>query len=143
MNEKTYNAAYKIACRDFASAGDASRNMKRTLQQIGIDNKVIRRVSIATYEAEMNISIHSLGGEIIFSVDNKNIYIESVDRGPGIKDIELAMTEGYSTASNEIREMGFGAGMGLPNMKACSDEFAISSKVNEGTKIKMTFMIRR
>lgn len=136
-----YNASYAVSSRDFNNAGNASRKIKKTLQQIGIDQKIVRRVSIATYEAEMNIAIHSIGGEIFITVDEHAITILSIDKGPGIEDIDLAMTEGYSTAAQEIQEMGFGAGMGLPNMKVCADKFEISSIVNEGTNIRMIFKI--
>lgn len=141
MVGESYNTSYKIYSRDFSNAGNASRSIKKTLQQIGINNRIIRRVSIATYEAELNIAIHSSGGEIFITVDDKFITILSIDKGPGIENVELAMTEGYSTADKEIQEMGFGAGMGLPNMKVCADKFEISSKVSEGTNIRMIFKI--
>ncbi|MFZ7131459.1 MAG: ATP-binding protein [Eubacteriales bacterium] len=143
MVQNIYNTSYTVSSRDFTNAGNASRKIKKTLQQIGIDNKVIRRVSIATYEAEMNIAIHSNGGEIFVTVDDHAITILSIDKGPGIENIALAMTEGFSTADKEIQEMGFGAGMGLPNMKFCADNFEISSTIDEGTNIRMYFKIRR
>ena len=122
---------------DFVRAGEASSSIKKILRQLGIDSATIRNISIATYEAEMNIVIHSLGGKIVLEVTPGFIKITASDRGPGIADIGLAMQEGYSTASEKIREMGFGAGMGLPNMKKCSDRFCVSSSVGKGTVISM------
>ncbi|WP_257532649.1 ATP-binding protein [Irregularibacter muris] len=124
---------------EFASAGKASSRIKKILQNIGLNNAFVRKVAIATYEAEMNLVIHSLGGQITISIGEGKVIIEVEDRGPGIENIELAMTEGYSTATEVIREMGFGAGMGLPNIKKCSDDLSIQSKVGEGTKMIMSF----
>ncbi|WIV10569.1 anti-sigma regulatory factor [Proteiniborus sp. MB09-C3] len=129
---------YYIMKNDFKSAGEASSNVKKVLNQLGVDSKTVRRVAIATYEAEMNIVIHSNGGNIIVTISSDKIEIIAHDEGPGIKDIELAMQEGYSTASNQVRELGFGAGMGIPNMKKCSDVFSISSHENEKTLVSMT-----
>lgn len=136
-----YEMEYNVNNRDFLVAGDVSRIIKRTLQRVGVDPKVVRRVSIASYEAEMNMAIHSKGGKISAKIDAEKVLVCTHDYGPGIPDIGLAMTEGWSTASDEIREMGFGAGMGLPNMERCSDLFEIDSQVPEGTKIKMTFWL--
>ncbi len=136
-----YEMDYQVGSRDFAAAGDASRSIKRTLQQIGVDTSVVRRIAIASYEAEMNIAIHSKGGKMYLSVNSDKVIVATEDFGPGIENVELAMTEGWSTATAEIREMGFGAGMGLPNMKKCADEFFIESKISEGTKIKMIFKL--
>jgi anti-sigma regulatory factor (Ser/Thr protein kinase) len=122
---------------DFVRAGEASSSVKKILRQLGIDSGVIRKISIATYEAEMNIVIHSLGGRIELEVTPGFVRVTASDRGPGIADIELAMQEGYSTATEKIREMGFGAGMGLPNMKKCSDRFCVNSSVGKGTAISM------
>lgn len=122
---------------DFVRAGEASSSIKKILRQLGIDSGVIRNISIATYEAEMNIVIHSLGGKIELEITPGFIRVTASDRGPGIADVELAMQEGYSTASEKIREMGFGAGMGLPNMKKCSDRFCVSSAVGKGTVISI------
>lgn len=129
---------YEISAEDFSSAGEASSNIKKFLRQLGTDNALIRRVAICTYEAEINIAIHSLGGQISVNVCSDRIEIVARDRGPGIADIDLAMKSGYSTASSAVRELGFGAGMGLPNMKKCSDIFQLDSKVNEYTCVKMT-----
>lgn len=132
---------FDIEKDDFDRAGEASSNIKKTLRQLGIDSGVIRKISIASYEAEINIVIHSVGGQIDFEVAPNCIRIVAKDRGPGIKDIELAMQEGYSTASERVREMGFGAGMGLPNMKKCSDNFTVESELGKGTIISMEMYI--
>ena len=137
----SYRLAFEVERGDFETAGDASRKIKRTLQQLGISNKIIRNVSIAGYEGEMNLAIHSLGGTILLMVAEKEIDLTIEDRGPGIQDISLAMTEGWSTAGDEARRMGFGAGMGLPNMQKNADHFQIDSKVGDGTKIAMKFFL--
>ena len=137
--DHTLKLEFTIERGDFAKAGDASRKIKKVLQSIGLQPGLIRKISIATYEAEMNLVIHSLGGRILVSVEKNNIIIKIEDRGPGIENLKLAMTEGYSTASNEIREMGFGAGMGLPNIKKCSDNMDIDSSLGSGTKIILSF----
>ena len=126
---------------DMTTAGDASARIKRQLKQLGIPASVVRRVSVGTYEAEINLVIHAYGGTIDFSVDPEKITIRVVDAGPGIPDLEKAMTEGWSTASNEVRNLGFGAGMGLPNMKRNADSFDIKSEVGVGTDITMIFNI--
>lgn len=126
---------------DFDRAGEASSSIKKILRQLGIDSSIIRRIAIASYEAEINIVIHSLGGNIDIEVDPSCIRVIAKDRGPGIANIDLAMQEGYSTASEKVREMGFGAGMGLPNMKKCSDKFSVDSKLGKGTTITMEMYI--
>lgn len=139
MNKDTNSITleYEIMQNDFTRAGEASSNVKKVLTQLGIDSKTIRRVAIVTYEAEMNIVIHSYGGKIIVTVFPEEIEILALDIGPGIKNIDLAMKEGYSTAPNRVRELGFGAGMGLPNMKKCSDVFKISSNEGQETEVFM------
>lgn len=122
---------------DFIRAGEASSKIKKTLLQLGFPGEVIRRTAIATYEAEMNIVIHSWGGFIEALISPKEVTIIAEDRGPGIPDLKLAMEEGYSTAPEHVREMGFGAGMGLPNMRNCADDFQIESEINKGTSVKM------
>ncbi len=122
---------------DFTSAGQASVQIKKNLRQLGIAPDTIRRVSIAMYEGEINMVIHADGGDADVSVTEEYIEIVLSDRGPGIKDIEQAMQEGFSTASDSIRSMGFGAGMGLPNMKRYTDYMNIDSVVGEGTTITM------
>jgi serine/threonine-protein kinase RsbT len=128
---------YEVITDDFSRAGEASSDIKKKLRQVGIENDIIRRIAISTYEAEINQVIHSLGGRITLLIRPDRIELFFVDRGPGIENIELAMKEGFSTASNKVREMGFGAGMGLPNIKRCSDEFYIESEVGSFTKLKI------
>ena len=122
---------------DFTSAGHASVQVKKNLRQLGIDAEIIRKVSIAMYEGEINMVIHARGGVAEVSVCEDYIEIVLTDEGPGIKNIEQAMQEGYSTASDSIRSLGFGAGMGLPNMKRYTDFMDIESTVGVGTKITM------
>ncbi|WP_228727899.1 ATP-binding protein [Fusibacter ferrireducens] len=128
---------YRVEKDDFSRAGEASSKIKKVLRQLGIDANILRRLAIATYEAEINLVIHSDGGgiEVFIKPDCVELYVE--DCGPGIENVELAMTQGYSTADTAAREMGFGAGMGLPNMEKVSDDFIIESQVGEGTNIKM------
>ncbi|MBQ9373396.1 MAG: ATP-binding protein [Oscillospiraceae bacterium] len=121
----------------FASAGNASVEVKKTLRQLGVSNAVIRRCSIAMYEGEINMVIHADGGTADVEVYPDRIVMVLEDHGPGIPDVELAMKEGYSTATEQIHNMGFGAGMGLPNMKRSSDDLKIETKVGVGTKITM------
>ncbi len=132
---------YPVKADDMTCAGDVSARIKRHMKRLGIPSSIMRRVSVCTYEAEINLVIHSDGGQIDFEISEDRILVRARDVGPGIPDIDKAMTEGWSTASNEVRNMGFGAGMGLPNMKRNADEFAISSVVGEGTDISMIFHI--
>lgn len=131
---------YSIPSMDFSAAGKASTDVKKTLARLGLDRDLVKRIAVAMYEGEMNIAIHGGGGtaEIEFSPDRIDILL--ADRGPGIADIALAMTEGFSTASEEVRSMGFGAGMGLPNMKRNADEMTVESRVGEGTSVRMRFL---
>ena len=126
---------------DMTTAGDASARIKRQLKQLGIPASVVRRVSVGTYEAEINLVIHSDGGTLTLKVDDEGVHLKSQDVGPGIADIDQAMREGYSTADEEARSLGFGAGMGLPNMKRNADRFAIKSRLGEGTTIDMMFAL--
>lgn len=128
---------YEVLKDDFSRAGEASSKIKNMLRQLVIDANILRRIAIATYEAEINLVIHSLGGSIDVYIKPECVEIYIEDKGPGIENVELAMTKGYSTATSVAREMGFGAGMGLPNMEKVSDEFVIESTVNVGTNIKM------
>lgn len=132
---------FPVEAGDMTSAGDVSARIKRQMKQVGIPAGVVRRVSVGTYEAEINLVIHSMGGHIDFEINEEQVVIRVVDKGPGIPDLKKAMTEGWSTASNEVRNMGFGAGMGLPNMKRNADEFSIESQVGVGTDIRMAFNI--
>ena len=128
---------------DFVSAGEVSAKIKRTLKKLGVDSSVLRRISVCSYEVELNLVIHSLGGTIDFSVDEDEVTLLIHDRGPGIPDLDLAMREGWSTAPESVRNMGFGAGMGLPNMKRNADEFDIQSTVGVGTQILMKFHLKK
>ena len=123
---------------NFTSAGEASVKMKKNLRMLSIAPDIIRRVAIAMYEGEINMVIHAGGGTATVSVYNDKIEIVLEDTGPGIADVELAMREGFSTAPETIRNLGFGAGMGLPNMKRNTDSMTIESTVGVGTKIAMT-----
>ena len=122
---------------NFTSAGAASVEVKKKLRQLGFSAELIRRVSIAMYEGEINMVVHARGGVADVVVDKDCITIILTDHGPGIKDIELAMQEGYSTAPDTIRALGFGAGMGLPNMKRYTDSMVIESEAGKGTKVTM------
>ena len=126
---------------DFTSAGQASVQVKKNLRQLGFDAEIIRRASIAMYEGEINMVIHAGGGTAEVSVCEDFIEIVLDDHGPGIKDIDQAMQAGYSTASDTIRSLGFGAGMGLPNMKRYTDEMRIESEIGRGTTIYMSVKV--
>ena len=128
---------FAIDGNDFTSAGQASVQVKKNLRQLGLDSEIIRRVSIAMYEGEINMVIHADGGDADVLVYEDRIVMILTDRGPGIADIEKAMQEGYSTAPDQIRSLGFGAGMGLPNMKRYTDFMKIDSTVGVGTCITM------
>ena len=137
----TIKETFPVAAGDMTCAGDVSARIKRQMKQVGVPASVMRRVSVGTYEAEINLVIHSMGGRIDYELTEDKITIRVVDQGPGIPDLKKAMTEGWSTASNEVRNMGFGAGMGLPNMKRNADDFQIESTVGVGTDITMIFNI--
>ena len=126
---------YEVDGENFASAGNASESVKRTLKQMGVSPVSVRRVAIAMYEGEINMVIHAHGGKAEVEIYPDRIDIWLRDRGPGIADIDLAMKAGYSTATENIRSLGFGAGMGLPNMKKYSDEMKINSEVGVGTTV--------
>lgn len=129
---------YEISGSDFSSAGEASSGFKEVLKKLGVNSGVIRRTAIAMYEAEINTVIHGGGGLCEAQVLNDKIVIVFSDNGPGINDVALAMQEGYSTASETIRELGFGAGMGLPNIKKYTDEMKIETAPGKGTKVTLT-----
>ena len=134
--------SYDIESMDFRQAGAASRALKERLKLIGADAEAIRRTMIAAYEAEMNVVIHSVGGRLEASLSDSQVDVDVVDSGPGIPDIEQAMVEGFSTASAEARALGFGAGMGLPNIKKNSDRLRLTSRVGEGTRVSFTVYLR-
>lgn len=128
---------YEISPDDFTRAGEASSDVKRKLKQMGVSPEAVRKVAIAMYEGEINMVIHAKGGQILVTITPQEIEMVLDDVGPGIPDVSLAMQEGYSTAPDEIRSLGFGAGMGLPNMKKYSDEMEIDTRLGVGTKITM------
>ena len=134
--------SYDIASNDFRRAGAASRSIKEHLKRIGADADAVRRAMIAAYEAEMNVVIHSVGGRLEASLTDSQIDVSAVDDGPGIADIEQAMVEGFSTAGAEARALGFGAGMGLPNIRRNSDRLRITSKMGKGTRVSFTIFLK-
>lgn len=135
------NQIFPVKGGDFINAGEPSCKIRNILKEIGINADIIRRVAIAVYEAEMNVVMYARHGEITIKITAHQILIEVNDRGRGIIDIKLAMQPGYSTATEEMREMGFGAGMGLPNIKRNSDIFYINSIPGKGTKLRLTFKL--
>ena len=132
---------FEVGDEDFSLAGRASSELKRVLGRLGIGPELIRRASVAMYEGEINMVIHAGGGVIDADIEKGRIEMTLQDSGPGIPDIPLAMTEGWSTAPDRFRELGFGAGMGLPNMKRNCDEFEIESKAGKGTRVRMVINI--
>lgn len=132
---------YEVPGDDFTRAGEASGGVKRTLKQLGLPSDVIRRVAIAMYEGEINMVIHANGGQADVEIYTDRIEIVLSDQGPGIEDVEKAMQEGYSTAPDNVRALGFGAGMGLPNIKKYTDEMRIETERGKGTKVFMTVFL--
>ena len=129
---------YQVPGDDFTRAGEASGDVKHNLKKLGYEPDAIRRVAIAMYEGEINMVIHAGGGEAIVDIDPDKVEIRLVDQGPGIADVNQAMQAGWSTAPDNVRSLGFGAGMGLPNMKKYSDEMTVESEVGKGTTVFMT-----
>ncbi|KPJ59323.1 MAG: anti-sigma regulatory factor [Latescibacteria bacterium DG_63] len=142
-SENGLSQVFEITGRDFNRAGTISTKIKEILQEIGIAPSIIRRAAIAAYEAEMNIVMYADRGKVLLTLTPTALRLDVDDEGPGIEDIELAMQEGFSTATDEMREMGFGAGMGLPNIKKNADEFEISSKAGEGTSIDIVLYLNQ
>jgi anti-sigma regulatory factor (Ser/Thr protein kinase) len=134
---------YKIAGGDFSNAGSVASSVKKTLRQLNIDHYISKRVVIALYEGEVNVVAHAFSGIIDVDIDTERIKIVITDKGPGIPDIAKAMEEGYSTASPQVREMGFGAGMGLSNMKKNSDSMQIYSEPGQGTVVELTTYLNK
>lgn len=132
---------YKVEGGDFARAGWASSQVKKVLKQIGVDQSVIKRVVVALYEAEVNVVAHAYRGVIAVTIDAEQIVMTLTDEGPGIPDISLAMQRGFSTASPQVREMGFGAGMGLPNIDSNADKFEIQTEIGRGTTLEITIFL--
>lgn len=126
---------------DFTVAGECSSKVKKTLKQLGFDPELIRRVAIAMYEGEINMVIHANGGTIDVDISPESVVAVLKDTGPGIPDLDKAMQEGFSTASNSVRELGFGAGMGLPNMKKYTDKMEIDTVLGEGTTVTLSVIV--
>ncbi len=129
--------SFDIEGGNFSRAGFASSEVKKLLRQLSVDSDIIKRIVIALYEGEVNVVAHAYSGKITIDVDDDKVVVVIDDKGPGIPDVERAMEKGFSTASEKVREMGFGAGMGLPNMKKNADELKIDTIVGEGTKVEM------
>ena len=134
---------YTVDASDFSSAGEASGNVKKTLKKLGFAPDLIRRVSIAMYEAEINMVIHANGGTITVTISTEEISAVFADVGPGIPDVDQAMQDGWSTATEEVRGLGFGAGMGLPNIKKYADVLDIDTTVGVGTTVSMKFFVKQ
>ena len=139
--EELLRLTYPVAAAEYVNAGKASTDIKRKLKQLGVTGDVLRRLGVASLEVELNLAIHSTGGELTLLVLPDAAQLISTDTGPGIPDVAMAMREGYSTANDEARSLGWGAGMGLPNMKRNADEFSITSEVGVGTTITMLFKL--
>jgi anti-sigma regulatory factor (Ser/Thr protein kinase) len=133
---------YNVKAKDFVHGGEASSKIKRALEALGGHPRIVRRVAVAAYEAEVNIMIHSFGGEMIAEVRPERMRLTAIDTGPGIADVEQALQAGFSTAPDWIRELGFGAGMGLSNIKSCADDMRLTSTVGVGTRLEMIFYLR-
>lgn len=136
-----FKKSFHIKSRDFIRAGEASINIQNLLKSMDFDHRLTRRIAICGYESEMNVVMHGGDGTLSIEVGADRLILEVNDNGPGIEDIDLAMKAGYSTANDDYREMGFGAGMGLPNMKKNSDQIHIESKMNQGTVVRMIFFL--
>ena len=142
MSEPLMKLHYVVDGTDFTVAGEASGAVKKVLKQLGLSTEVIRKVAIAMYECEINMVIHANGGVIDVEISPDKIRMIHKDVGPGIPDIDKAMTEGFSTASQQVRELGFGAGMGLPNMKKYTDEMNVETEIGVGTTVDMIVYIK-
>jgi anti-sigma regulatory factor (Ser/Thr protein kinase) len=138
---ETVKLTYEIDGENFSAAGEASTAVKRVLKKLKLPPAIVRRAVVCMYEGEINMVIHADGGEALLEVDEEKIQIVLKDRGPGIPDIDKAMEEGWSTASSSVRAMGFGAGMGLPNMKRNADHMDIDTTLGVGTTVTMTIYI--
>jgi anti-sigma regulatory factor (Ser/Thr protein kinase) len=136
--ETVFRQEFPVKGGDFAKAGTVACRIKDLLKEMGLDTQTVRRAAIASYEAEMNVIMYAWEGRVKLAVSPGKVRIIVDDKGPGIPDVELAMTEGYSTATQEMRELGFGAGMGLPNIKKNSDGLRIDSQVGRGTRLEIT-----
>ena len=137
MENSNLKLHYDVDKSNFINAGEASSNVKKVLRKLGVNPECIRNLAIAMYEAEINMVIHANGGTIDVEISPESIHVVLTDSGPGISDIDLAMKEGYSTAGDNVRELGFGAGMGLPNIKKYSDDLKIKSEIGVGTTVEI------
>ncbi len=135
VDQELLRKTYPVQGRDFEKAGEAATAIKQLLKELGLDPALIHRAVVVAFEAEMNVVMYATEGTVTLVLTDEDIQLEIADRGPGIEDIALALTEGYSTATNEMREMGFGFGMGLPNIKKNSDVFHLESVVSTGTTV--------
>jgi len=135
---ETFKLKYQVKEADFSNAGHASSDIKKQLKMLGMPAAIVKRMVVSIYEAEVNMIAHAHGGEITVTIDEEKILAVVKDVGPGIPDVDQAMQKGYSTASEEVRQMGFGAGMGLPNIDKNTDELNIESVVGQGTTLRMT-----
>jgi serine/threonine-protein kinase RsbT len=142
-DENGFIQKFEIAGRDFGKAGTVSTQIKEILQEVGIDPAIIRRAAIAIYEAEMNVVMYANRGTLTLKITPYEVNFRVEDEGQGIADISMAMQEGFSTATDEMREMGFGAGMGLPNIKKNTDRFGIASLPGKGTLLELTFYLNK
>ncbi len=143
FNDNGLSQHFKIQGQNFSRAGRVSTNIKEILQEVGIDPSIIRRAAIACYEAEMNVVMYAQKADLWLSLTPEQLTIRIEDQGPGIKDIDKAMQEGFSTATDEMREMGFGAGLGLPNINRNADDFWIGSISGKGTVLIITFILNK
>jgi anti-sigma regulatory factor (Ser/Thr protein kinase) len=143
VGQEPYVEEYAIQAGDFSAIGEASTKFKATLKMLGIASDLVRRASVIAYESEMNALIHGGGGMLRMTVHDDHLVIEASDSGPGIPDVQLAMQEGYSTATDEIRELGFGAGMGLPNIQRNADAMEIDTEVGRGTRLRATVAFKQ
>lgn len=141
MSDQAIRLHYEIDAVDFSAAGEASSGVKRTLNKLGVSPAVVKRVAISMYEAEINAIIHAGGGAADIEITPERITVKISDHGPGIPDIDKAMTAGFSTASETVRELGFGAGMGLPNMRRYTDFMDIESQIGKGTVVTLVVNI--
>ena len=137
----TINLTYDVPGDDFTRAGEASSDVKGVLKKLGLSPQVVRKVAIAMYEGEINMVIHGGGGQITVEVAADAVTMKLVDHGPGIRDISLAMQEGWSTAPDNVRNLGFGAGMGLPNIKKYTDYMDIKTEIGKGTRMLLTVLV--
>jgi len=137
--QTTFEVSYAVVGADFSQTGDGAAKLKRVLQQMGLAPSFVRRIALATYEAELNIVIHAYHGVIRAKMSSSQVEVWAEDKGPGIPDIELAMQEGFSTAPDHVRALGFGAGLGLPNIARNADTLEIKTVMGEGTVLYMTF----